>query len=365
MKHSKIIPAFFVVGVRDFVFSKELESFLRSFPVSGIALFNSPFDSPLNIWQDPASALEAIYEFIQKASRYVSFFAADQEGGRVRRLRSPFLSLPSAEKMADALEETQNFSLIENLYRLAAEQMALTGIHLNFAPVCDIRTSETNDVIGDRSFGDSAEKIQPFIERFCKAFESSGVHTTLKHFPGHGPTRLDSHEEIALVFKRKEELFREDRNVFLSAAPFASALLTAHIAFEDEPHRIFSLDRELIDEFKKGISKDLILITDDLLSMKAVSAVNPWRQALDCQYDLILVCGSLDQATIAIEDTIRYSESLSQTFDLETQTERRSQKAAKRFEHKIEFESFPKWKAKILDRTERGSECLEKLKIKV
>jgi hypothetical protein len=59
MKFSEAIPKFFIVGVKDFRWSAELASFLKEFPISGLALFNSPHDSPDNIWKDSDTALEA------------------------------------------------------------------------------------------------------------------------------------------------------------------------------------------------------------------------------------------------------------------------------------------------------------------
>ncbi len=364
MKTAQVISSFFIVGVKDFSFSKELQSFLKEFQIPSLALFNSPFDSPLNIWNDKNAALEAIYEFGIKTQNQIGFFSVDQEGGRVRRLRPPFIFLPSAQVLAEAVEETGEKKALSELYSLAARQMKLCRIGLNFAPNCDIRTTESSHVVGDRSYGERVSDALPFIEIFCKSFESVGVRTTLKHFPGHGPTKFDSHERIALVFKSKNELFNEDREIFLKAAKLSSALMTAHIAFEDAPERIFSLDQKLIAEFMNGIPKDLALITDDLLSMKAVSELKPWRKALDAGYDFLCCCGTLDQAVTAIEDSIRYFESKKISFEEEEVYEKRAKLSMTRFAQPHQQLAFSQWREQILELEQRGNDCLERLRIK-
>lgn len=363
MKHSQVIPSFFIVGVRDFAFTKELEVFLKEFHVSGLALFNSPFDNPLNIWADPQSALEIVYEFLSKVSKTDCFLAADQEGGRVRRLRAPFVHLPSAEKVSQSFETTGSLEFIKEIYAAAARQMAQSQITLNFAPVCDLRVKDSNSVIGDRSFGSSLKDVLPFIDLFCASFQAEGVHTCLKHFPGHGPTKFDSHEQAAVVFKSKKELFREDREVFIQATKHSSAIMTAHIAFEEDPERIFSLDLEYLEEFQRGFSKDTVWITDDLLGMKAVSSRKPWLRAFDCRYSFSLLCGNLEDSAIAVEETIRHSEALVQDFAQELEIEKRAKRANQIFKPTKDLPSFKIWKESILREESIGNDFLEKAKI--
>ena len=206
----KKISSLFILGVKDFKLDDEFRSFLSEYRPGGLALFNSPWDSADNIWNDPDSCLEQVYEFVKKLEDDELFLAADQEGGRVRRFRGPYIKLPSAQEISGYAKNPDNSLIIEKIYRSAAKQLSLSGFHLNFAPVCDLKTSESHDVIGDRSYGSSPDEILKQVETFCRVFEEEGIHTTLKHLPGHGPTNKDSHDEIAVVFKNKEEFLKED-----------------------------------------------------------------------------------------------------------------------------------------------------------
>jgi len=352
----------FIVGVKDFRWSRELETFLKEFKVDGLALFNSPFDSPDNIWSDRETSLEALYDFVKRASQYVRFLSVDQEGGRVRRLRGAFLPLPAAQILAEKCgDDPSKLAALKKIYQLAARQMSSSGIHLNFAPNCDRWTPQSSNVIGDRSYGDSIEKVCQFAEVFLSAFSEAGVATTIKHFPGHGPTEMDSHESVAVVFKNEKELLAEDTIIFERLAKKTSAIMTAHIALPDYPDRIFSLDRELFTKFKRRISQPVAWITDDLLSMKAVSEIQPWIQALELPYDFLLLCGDLDPSVQAIESCIRKAESQTRTFSDEQQLDKRIERSQNFFNTAISLAPLPQWKRQILELEQEGLAELESL----
>jgi len=348
----------FVVGVKDFRWTPELASFLKSFPVSGLAMFNSPFDSPDNIWADKAAALEAVHHFMSKASENVRFVAADQEGGRVRRLRGNFVPLPSAHIMAE--NSRRDLSRVRRIYEVAAIQMKLSNVRVNFAPVCDIRYPDSNIVVGDRSFG-AADDVRRMAKLFCQAFENNGVHTTLKHFPGHGPSKLDSHERKAVLFKSKRELMKEDTILFSQLAEDASAIMTAHIGFEGEEGLPFSINANLFNDFKDHLPPNKILFTDDVQSMKAVADLKPWVEAMKLPYDFVLLCGTLDQAASSIEEAIRFWEDSSTSFSKEQEWEKKVKKSESHFVSTEKLLPFQDWKLRMMDLEREGLDLIQGL----
>ena len=363
MRNWKQIAKLFVVGVKDFKFSQEMKSFFNEFPTSGVALFNSPFDSPDNIWRDRDASLEAVYEFNQKILQHVHFISADQEGGRVRRLRGSFLHLPAAQVFAEQCQSQENKTRAYHLFRLAAQQMKHAGIQLNFAPVCDLQTSESNDVVGDRSFSRNPSEVVEWCQRFCAAFKSESVATTLKHFPGHGPSRMDSHERPALIEKPDEIYRKEDVEIFKKLMPQADLLMTGHLSFLERPEAIVSITPKLIEDFLKDIPERLPLITDDLLSMKAVSDQKPWLKAFDGPYSFILLCGDLHKSFEAIEETIRYAESRLSTFSHQQDLEKRLQRSQDLFRTNWTHTSFDRWKSEMLTIEKEGLEILSALNL--
>lgn len=361
MRNWKQIAKLFVIGVKDFNYSQELRSFLKDFPVSGVALFNSPFDSPDNVWSHRDASLEAVFEFNQKILNDVHFISADQEGGRVRRLRGAFLRLPAAQALANACESPSAQKKAFELYKLAAKQMALAGIQLNFAPVCDLQTKDSHNVVGDRSYGSNPKTVIDWAQRFCEAFRAGEVLTTLKHFPGHGPSKMDSHERAALIEKPMDDYWREDVNIFNQLMPFASLLMTGHLSFPEKPDEILSMNSQMIESFLKKSTKRLPLITDDLLSMKAVSDLKPWIRAFDAPYRFILLCGDLQKSFQAIEETIRHAEDSVVTFAQQQDLEKRIDQSVQFLRTERSTLGFENWKASILNYENQGNEILYQL----
>jgi beta-glucosidase-like glycosyl hydrolase len=361
MRNWRQIAKLFVIGVKDFNYSQELKSFLKDLPVSGVALFNSPFDSPDNVWNNRDASLEAAFEFNQEILNDVHFISADQEGGRVRRLRGAFLHLPAAQALARACESPSSQQKAFELYHLAAKQMTLAGIQLNFAPVCDLQTRESHNVVGDRSYGSDPKTVIDWAQRFCQAFRTGGVLTTLKHFPGHGPSTMDSHERAALIEKPLDEYCREDVDIFHQLMSSANLLMTGHLSFPQNPDQILSMNSQMIESFLKNSPQRLPLITDDLLSMKAVSHLKPWIRAFDAPYRFILLCGDLQKSFQAIEETIRHAEESTGTFSKQQDLEKRIHQSEHFLHTKRSALSFEKWKSEMLKYENQGNEILHQL----
>lgn len=340
----------FIVGVKDLRWTPELSSFLREFPVEGLILFNSPHDHPDHLWKDPDLALEALHEFLSKASEQIHFLSVDQEGGRVQRLRKPFVSLPPAQTLHSWTKDWGEQVFVRSLYESLAKQMRIAQILWNFAPVCDLRTNESSDVVGDRSFSSDPKEVIAEARHFCEAMRSEGILSTLKHFPGHGGSQIDSHLAIATLENHPEER-KIHRQIFEELASSADAIMPGHLAYAEQADVILSLDKVFITQSKTQFSQHLLWVTDDLATMKAVSELRPWRKALAAGYDYLLLCGSLDQSVRAIEDSIRFSEESDFSYG--------SKKAA--LPHLYRPKTFKKWAQEITEIGSRANDEIQKL----
>lgn len=341
----------FIVGVKDFHFSAELQSLLKDFPIAGIALFNSPHSDSRHLWSDPQAALEALYEFVSRIRSEVQFLVADQEGGRVLRLKKPFIELPSAAKISEAFpSDSKHFLELRELYQAVAEQMSLCQIRWNFAPVCDLRQESGHSVIGDRSYSDKADEVVSQARIFCESFQDRSVLTCLKHFPGHGSSSQDSHEKIAVLGKSEEEMIQTDQKIFQELASVAGAIMPGHLAFPEKPDELLSLKHDFLKASRELFPSKLIWITDDLISMKAVSEMQPWRLCLRAGYDYILLCGEVEQAHFALEDSLK----LAETEPLSIQA------SSFPFQGIEKLPRFSSWREKIEMQTEKAHRLLEK-----
>ena len=122
---------------------------------------------------------------------------------------------------------------------IVAEEARAIGLNQIYAPVADVNVNPDNPVINVRSFGEDPDEVARFVAAFVRGVESRGVLATVKHFPGHGDTRTDSHRSLPVLSVTKERLESVELVPFRAAiAAGASAVMTAHLslpALEDAP----------------------------------------------------------------------------------------------------------------------------------
>ncbi len=224
----------------------------------------------------------------------------DQEGGRVSRLQPPhFASYPAGEFFAKLYQQNPNEAkqaIFENFCKIA-EELVEVGINVNCAPILDVLTDKTHQIIGDRAYGKNASQVSELGKEVCNGLLSKGVFPVIKHIPGHGRAACDSHLELPIVSESFEELKEQDFAPFIALKNQKFAM-TAHVLFRaldckncaTSSSKIISLIRDLIG-FKN------ILMSDDL-SMKALqgSFAEKTTRILAAGCDLILHCnGKMDE----------------------------------------------------------------------
>ncbi len=175
------------------------------------------------------------------------------------------------------------------------------------APVLDLPTPEADPVIGDRAFGDDPARVARLAGAFCEGLLAGGVLPIIKHIPGHGRARVDSHRACPLVDAGRAMLAQSDFAPFraLSAMPWA---MTAHIVFaaiDDAAPATFS--RRVVDTIIRGeIGFAGVLVSDDV-SMGALDGTLRERtqRALDAGCDLVLHCNGVMAEMAEIVDAAR------------------------------------------------------------
>ena len=172
------------------------------------------------------------------------FIAVDQEGGTVTRLNYATRGVG-----AMTLTATGDPENAREMARIHGEDLALAGISVDFAPVMDVNDNAANPVIGVRSFGDDAQNVSEYGVAFMEGLRDSGILTTLKHFPGHGNTSVDSHTGLPLVERTHDELMAKELLPFKAAIDAgAEMVMTAHIQFpriEQETYTSTSTGEEI------------------------------------------------------------------------------------------------------------------------
>lgn len=216
--------------------------------------------------------VKALTAELQQAAREEGlpplFIAADQEGGIVTRFPVDMITVPSAMALGPLDEET-----IRESARITGKQLLEVGINTNYAPAVDININPQNPVIRTRSFGETPEMVARAGVATMRGFQDEGVIPTVKHFPGHGNTSIDSHYGLPIIDATLEELHEVELVPFKAAiAAGVPMIMTAHILFPalDTEYPATLSERILTGFLRNELGFTGVIVTDSM-SMHAIS----------------------------------------------------------------------------------------------
>jgi len=254
----------FIVGIRSIQLSKGEKIFLKKYKPWGVILFTRNIK---NIEQ--TFKLTSSIKKIFKDKNYP--IVIDQEGGRVNRLKN-IITFDNLTSEFFGNKYINNFREFEFFYKLFIDKtsslLKLIGANINTSPVLDLRMKGSSNVIGDRSFSKNP-KIVSKIGDFCiKYFHQNSIGTVIKHIPGHGLAKVDSHHFTPVINKNKTYLFKNDFFPFKNKKSFFA--MTAHVVFKDiDKFNTVTQSKKLIKIIRNEIGFKNIIISDDL-SMKSL-----------------------------------------------------------------------------------------------
>jgi beta-N-acetylhexosaminidase len=297
---NQLIGQHLIIGISGLKLTEDEKKFIVQNNIGGICLFSR---NVANIEQimSLCSEIQALRK--EMASKSPLFIGIDMEGGRVARLKTPFTQWPPLKKIGDLDSPTVAFNFS---YSMGLELKAV-GINLDFAPCIDILTNPENKVIGDRSLSSDPEVVAKLGSAIIRGFMKSEVVSCVKHFPGHGNTLIDSHEDLPVETMDRERLTSIELEPFKKAfRSRVEMVMSAHIKF---PNIDPQWPATLSEIFLKQLMRDELryrglIITDDL-DMKAMvkhypKDVIPVR-ALQAGADILLYCNEPESPRIALE----------------------------------------------------------------
>jgi len=248
----------------------EIQSLIQDYGVGGVTFFRT----------DALPLLENT-NYFQSISEIPLMIAIDGEWGLGMRLNDG-ISYPYQM----TLGAIENQELISEMGVQIAEQCRRLGINVNFAPDVDVNNEATNPVIGMRSFGENPKEVAERGTRYALALQENGVLPTMKHFPGHGDTKTDSHETLPKVDKTLEDVERTELYPFeyLIDRGVAGAMV-GHLylpALEPVSNTSSSLSKNVVTNLLKEKMNFSGLIFTDALEMKgAYKNISPEQAALN------------------------------------------------------------------------------------
>lgn len=260
---------------------------LKHYKVGGVALFADNIVSP--------EQLADFTQELQMQSNIPLFIAVDEEGGKVSRLaNSEAFDVPQYESM-------QKIGLSGSCQK--AEEVGLTigsylkeyGFNLDFAPVADINTNPENIVIGDRAFGSNPELVAQMVSAEISGLHEAGIMSCIKHFPGHGDTKGDTHEGYVSIEKTWDALKACELIPFIASLDETDMVMIAHITTPNitSDNLPASLSSQMIEEKLRGeLGYQGVVITDAMemgAITKAYSSSESAVKAILAGGDIILM----------------------------------------------------------------------------
>ena len=269
---------------------------LEEYPVGGFLLAGEHIRT--------ADQLAAFTRDLARADQG-ALLAVDEEGGRVARLMNAVGTTKLKSMYSYKNEGTR--TAYKNAWILA-QDLGSFGFNTDFAPVADVWTVKGNAAIGDRAYSDDYDEAAELIASAVKGFHDGGAICCLKHFPGHGSTATDSHEETAIVNKDLETLREEDLKPFVSGIEAgADLVMIGHITVPELDDAPASMSRRITTELlREELGFEGVIITDGL-QMKAAGGGSDGLKALRCLdagADLLLEITDLEGTVAALEQAV-------------------------------------------------------------
>jgi len=290
----------FITGIKSKNLSVQEKKFLKKYKPWGVILFSRNLES---IFQTKKLTTE-----IRKIFNDDNYpILIDQEGGRVNRLKKFFNTNPLTSEyfgnlyLADKIKFENYFKLFINK---TSYLLKLIGVNVNTVPVLDVRANGASNIIGDRSFSNNT-KIVSKIGNICiKNFHKQRIGTVIKHIPGHGLAKVDSHKVTPTVKAKYAQLIKNDFATFKNKKSLLA--MTAHIIYEDIDNlNTATHSKKVVHLIRNNIMFKGILMSDDI-SMKSLkySLKQNTQKAFDAGCDIVLHCnGNFKEMLIVAKNT--------------------------------------------------------------
>lgn len=287
-------------------FSQEILNGLNKYNPSGVIFFAGNILNP--------AQLNAFTQCFKNANGIPLFISIDEEGGRVARIANnenfdvkTFVSMESVGK-------TDN---TENAFEAGAaigEYLNKYSFNLNFAPVADVNTNPQNKVIGSRAFGSNPSAVSKMVNSCIDGFHSKGIMTCIKHFPGHGDTKGDTHTGYVSVTKSWQEIKSSELIPFINALDKTDMIMASHITAVNVTNDSLpaSLSYQMLtNKLREELGYKGVIITDSLQMgaiKKNYTSAEASLKAFKAGADILLMPENFEESYNAILDAVRRNE---------------------------------------------------------
>ena len=254
----------FITGIKTLKLTNDEKSFLKKHKPWGVILFSRNIKS--------IKQTKILTNKIKKIFKDKNYpILIDQEGGRVNRLKNIITFDNWTSEYFGNLFENDKMKL-DIIYKLFIDKtsylLKLIGVNINTVPVLDLRVKGASTIIGDRSFSKNKNTISKMGDLCIKLFHENSIGTIIKHIPGHGLAKVDSHNFTPIVKKSFKYLDKNDFYPFKKKNSFFA--MTGHVIYKSiDRLNTVTHSKKMIKYIRNKIGFKNILISDDL-SMKSL-----------------------------------------------------------------------------------------------
>lgn len=282
MSLSEKVGQMIMIGVEGTAATEDSLYMLHQYHIGGIILYDKNMKDQ-----------EQVREFTQTLQREAGqkvplFFAVDEEGGLVARMKDKLPPPPAAEDIA----ATGDLGLAENVALENAKNLKAIGFNTNFAPVADIASPRK------RSYGADVETVTKFVQSTAKGYESGGIIYCLKHFPGIGKGKVDTHVDTDVVDLSLAQLEADDMipfgTIIKEKNPLDYFVMVSHVTYPQlDPGVPATLSKVIQTDILRGKLGYRGVIITDSVSMGALSNHYSYREiaprAVKAGADIVLI----------------------------------------------------------------------------
>lgn len=283
MSQTEKLGQMVMIGIQGTKVDDDSLYMLHQFHMGGVILFDRNMDSPEQVKQ-LTSDLQA-----QSNEKVPLFIGIDEEGGDVVRMAEKLTPPPSQKEIGATgdIEQAKTWAI------KTAKSLKDMGINVNFAPVADVGSNDK------RSYSTDANTVIDFVRAATKGYQQENIIYSLKHFPGIGKGKVDSHIDSSSIDVAKEVLMTEDilpfKTIIDESDPNDYFILVSHLKYLalDEEYPASLSSKIMTDLLRYELGYKGIIITDDM-EMGAVANHNDFRsigvKAVKAGADIVLVC---------------------------------------------------------------------------
>ena len=276
----------FITGIKSTTLSSREIKFLHVYKPWGVILFSRNIKT--------IKQTKTLTDQIKKILKDKNYpILIDQEGGRVNRLNKIFNADLSTGEFFGKLyiKDKKKFNYY---YKIFVDQtssiLRSIGANINTLPVLDLRSKGADNIIGDRSFSENPKTVSKIGDICINFFHNNKIATIIKHIPGHGLAKVDSHKLTPIIKKDLKYLVKNDFSTFKNKASLFA--MTAHIIYQNiDRWNTATHSKIIIKLIRDNIKFRNILMSDDI-SMKSLKGTikENTLQAFAAGCDLVLHC---------------------------------------------------------------------------